>query len=354
MDNNSKLINTIIRFFVIGFLLAWCFILIRPFIIIILWAVVLAIALFPVFEWLKNRLGGRRKLSAIILALVGIGIILGPVSIIATVLFHNAQTIVDGIEAGTLVIPPPSPEIADLPVIGKPLNDIWQLASVNLKGLISQFHTPIVKFSKTLLLQATNVGLILLKFIISIIIAVILTLKAQSLNQEVKLFILRLAPVRGEEFMQLATITIRSVTRGVIGVAVIQTLLVAFGLILANIPAAGILTLLCLFLSIIQIGPGLIVLPAIIFAWSTMNPLVALLFTIWMIPAMLIDNLLKPILMGQGLPVPIVIILLGVIGGTLAHGILGLFVGPVILIVGYELVVAWINEDSEKNINVVG
>lgn len=345
MDNNSKLINTVIRFFVIGLLLTWCFILIRPFMIIILWAVIMAIALFPVFEWLKNRLGGRAKLSAIILALVGIGIILGPVSIIATILFHNAETIIDGIETGTFVISPPSPKIADLPLIGKPLNDIWQLASVNLKGLISQFNTQIIEFSKTLLLQATNLSLILLKFVVSIIIAVILTLKAESLKQGVKLFVLKLAPTRGEEFMQLATITIRSVTRGVIGVAVIQTLLIAFGLILAKIPAAGILTLVCLFLSIIQIGPGLIVLGSIVFAWSTMNPLGALLFTIWMIPATLIDNVLKPILMGQGLSVPIIVILLGVIGGTLAHGILGLFIGPVILILGYELVVAWINED---------
>jgi predicted PurR-regulated permease PerM len=307
---------------------------------------VLAIALFPVFEGLKNRLGGRRKLSAILLGLFGIGIILEPVSIIATILFHNAQTIVDGIETGTLVIPPPSPKIADLPLVGKPLNEIWQLASLNLKGLIGQFHTQIVAFSKTLLLQATNVGLILLKFIVSIIIAVILILKAQSLNQGITLFVLKLAPSRGEEFIQLATTTIRSVTRGVIGVAIIQTLLVAFGLILAKIPAAGILTLVSLFLSIIQIGPGLIVLPAIVFAWTTMNPFGALLFTIWMILATLIDNVLKPMLMGQGLPVPIVVILLGVIGGTIAHGILGLFVGPVILILGYELIVAWLKEDS--------
>ncbi|MBL1210576.1 AI-2E family transporter [Geminocystis sp. GBBB08] len=347
MKNNSKLINPIIQFFTIGFLLAWCFILIRPFIIIILWAVIMAIALFPVFEWLKNRLGGRAKLSAIILALVGIVIILGPVSIIATVLFHNAQNIVEGIDAGTLVIPPPPSEIADIPIIGKSLSELWRLASVNLKGLISQFHTQIVEFSKTLLLQATNISLILLKFIISIVIAVILTLKAKSLNQGVILFVSRLAPSRGEEFIQLATITIRSVTRGVIGVAVIQTLLVACGLILGKIPAAGILTLVCLFLSIIQIGPGLIVLGVIVFAWSTMNPFGALLFTIWMIGATLIDNILKPILMGQGLPVPIVIILLGVIGGTLAHGILGLFVGPVILILGYELILAWMKEDSE-------
>ncbi|MGI0483372.1 AI-2E family transporter [Geminocystis sp. CENA526] len=345
MQNNSQLINTIIRFFVIGLLLVWSFILIRPFIIIILWATVMAIALFPVFLKLKTLLGGKDKLSATILALVGIAIILGPVSIIATVLFHNAQTIIEGIETGTLAIPPPPSNIDDIPIIGKSLSNIWQLASVNLEGLISQFNAQIVKFSKTLLLQATNVSLILLKFIISIVIAVILTLNAQSLNQKVALFISRLAPTKGEEFIQLATITIRSVVRGVLGVAIIQTLLVAFGLIVAKIPGAGILTVLCLFLSIMQIGPGLIALGSIVFAWTTMNPLGALLFTAWMILATLIDNVLKPILMGKGLPVPIVVILLGVIGGTIAHGILGLFVGPVILILVYELIGAWLKEE---------
>ena len=154
----------------------------------------------------------------------------------------------------------------------------------------------------------------------------------------------------GEGFLDLATTTIRSVTRGIIGVAIIQTLMVGIGLILGKIPAAGLLTLLSLFLSIIQIGPGLIVFPAIIFAWSSMNVFAALLFTLWMISATLIDNILKPILMGQGLPVPIIVILIGVIGGTLAHGILGLFVGPVILILGYELIRAWINEDTETTL----
>lgn len=120
-------------------------------------------------------------------------------------MFHNAQTIVEGIDTGTLVIPPPSPDIADIPIIGKPLSELWQLASLNLEALISQFKTQIVEFSKTLLLQATNISLILLKFIISIVVAVILTLNAKSLNQGVTLFVLRLAPTRGEEFIQLAT-----------------------------------------------------------------------------------------------------------------------------------------------------
>jgi predicted PurR-regulated permease PerM len=187
----------------------------------------------------------------------------------------------------------------------------------------------------------------LTKFIISIIVAAVLIIYAKVLNKGLKQFLARLSPERGEEFVQLMANTIRSVTRGIIGVAIIQTLMIGIGLVVAGIPAAGILTLACLFLTIIQIGPGLIVLGTIIFAWSNMSFLTALLFTLWMVPATLVDNILKPILMGKGLPVPIVVILLGVIGGTLAHGIVGLFVGPVILILGYELTRAWMNEGNE-------
>ena len=350
MDGNLKLINSVIRLFVLGFLFTWCFILIRPFIIITLWGVVIAIAVFPAFLWLKNRIGGRSKLAAILLALLGMAIIIGPVSLIATVLLHNAHNLVDSITTGQLTIPPPPKNIASWPVIGQSLSNIWQRASVNLESLIHQFNPQILEFSKNLLVQATNAGLTLLKFIISIIIAVVLILNTEKLKRDTILVVSRLSPTMGEGFLDLATTTIRSVTRGIIGVAIIQTLMVGIGLILGKIPAAGLLTLLSLFLSIIQIGPGLIVFPAIIFAWSSMNVFAALLFTLWMISATLIDNILKPILMGQGLPVPIIVILIGVIGGTLAHGILGLFVGPVILILGYELIRAWINEDTETTL----
>ena len=350
MDSNSQVINFIIRLFLIGFWLAWCLILIRPFIVITLWGIVIVIAIFPVFIWLKNRIGGRSKLAATIIALLGIAIVIGPVSLVATVLLHNAHNLVDSITTGNLVVPLPPKDIASWPIIGQSLSNIWQRASVNLESLIRQFNPQILEFSKNLLIQATNAGLTLLKFIISIIIAVLLILNAEKLKRKLVLLVTKLAPNRGEGFLTLTTTTIRSVTRGIIGVAIIQTLMVSIGLVLAKIPAAGLLTLICLFLTIIQIGPGLIVFPAIIFAWSSMNIFAALLFTFWMIPATLVDNVLKPILMGQGLPVPIVVILVGVIGGTLAHGILGLFVGPVILILGYELISAWINADTGKTL----
>lgn len=347
MENSSKIVNFIIRLLVVGFLLGWCILLIRPFLLITIWSIILAIAAYPVFLWLKNRIGGRSNLAAALMAIGGIAIIIGPVSLIGSITLHNAQTLMESLEAGTFVVPPPPQDLASWPLVGETLNGIWQRASVNLDSVISQFKPQIKDFAKVFLVQVTNVSVTLLKFIISIIVAAVLIIYAKVLNKGLKQFLARLSPKRGDEFVQLMANTIRSVTRGIIGVAIIQTLMIGIGLVVAGIPAAGILTVACLFLTIIQIGPGLIVLGTIIFAWSNMSFLTALLFTLWMVPATLVDNILKPILMGKGLPVPIVVILLGVIGGTLAHGIVGLFVGPVILILGYELTRAWMNEGNE-------
>ncbi|MGB5770195.1 MAG: AI-2E family transporter [Crocosphaera sp.] len=350
MKNTFKvveIVDLIIRLFLIGLLLAWCFLLLRPFIGIILWGMILAIAIFPIFLWLKNLMGGRGKLAGTLITLLGVAIIIGPVSFIATVFVSNVQTFADGLASGNLVIPPPPEGIATWPVIGESVNRIWQSASVNLGTVLSQFRPQLEELAKNLLFIAANIGLVLLKFIVSIIIAGILIINAEGLNRRLSQVLLRLTPQQGQGFLQLATATIRGVTRGIIGVSVLQSLLIGIGFLVAGIPFAGLLALLCLLLAIIQIGPGLVVLPTIIFAWSTMGTVGALLFTLWMVPTTLIDNILKPILMSQGLPVPTIIILIGVLGGTLVHGILGLFIGPVVLSLGYELMVAWINQDSD-------
>jgi predicted PurR-regulated permease PerM len=263
----------------------------------------------------------------------------------ATVLVSNVQSFVDSVAAGTLVVPPPPESIATWPLIGEPLKNIWQEASVNFGDILSKFEPQLKELTKGLLLLTANTGLTILKFLLSMIIAAGLMLNVEGIKLGLTRLLTRLIPTQGQTFLQLAASTIRNVTRGIIGVSLLQTLLIGIGLIVAGIPGAGLLTLLCLFLTVIQIGPGLIVIGTLIFAWSTMNTLGASLFTVWMIPAMLVDNVLKPILMGAGLPVPILVIFMGVLGGTLAHGIIGLFVGPVILSLGYELVRAWINGD---------
>ena len=346
MTNNFKAIDLVIRISVLAFIGFWCFILLRPFIEVVLWGTILAIALDPIFLWLKARMGGRANLAVILITLVCIGIIVGPVSLMAKALADNIQNLAESMAAGTLVVPPPPEDIKNLPLLGKPLNNIWQLASVNFKEALKILEPQLKNLATNLLAIAANIGLALLQFLFSIIIAAALMLNTEVLKRKLTRLVTRLTPTQGQAFVTLASSTLRNVIRGVIGVSAIQTLLIGIGLIVAGIPAAGLLTLVCLMLTIIQIGPSLVVLPTLIFAWLKMNTLVALLLTIWMIPATLIDNFLKPILMARGLPVPMLVIFIGVFGGTLAHGIIGLFLGPVILALGYELMRAWINADS--------
>ncbi len=354
MGNNLKVIDLAIRLLVLGLLSAWCFVLLRPFIDIVLWAAILAIALFPIFLWLKARMGGRANLAATIITLLGIGIIVGPVSVMTTVFAQDALNLANSVTSGTLVVPPPPEGIITWPLIGEPLNEIWQEASVNFGNVVSKFEPQLKELTKGLLLFTANTGLNLLKFLVSVIIAAGFMLNAEGIQRGFTRLLARLTPTQSSAFIKLAASTVRNVSRGIIGVSLLQSLLIGIGLIVAGIPGAGLLALICLLLTIIQIGPGLVVLPTLIFAWSTwstMNTFGALLFTIWMIPATLIDNVLKPILMGAGLPVPMLVILIGVLGGTLTQGILGLFIGPVILSLGYELMKEWINsEPTTKSI----
>lgn len=346
MDSNGRNVDFLIRLGILGGLGVWCFLLLRPFVDIILWSTILAIAIFPIFESLKAGLRGRAKLAGALLILLGLGIIVGPVSVMATLSAGNAQALADQLKQGTLVIPAPPLELSTWPLIGQSAYDFWVKASSNLGSVLSQFKPQLKDIATKILLLAADTSLILVKFMVSIIIANILILNQASLKINLLRVMTRLSPTRGPAFLQLVAITIRSVTRGILGVAVIQTLLVGLGFIVAKIPVSGLLIPLCLLLTIVQIGPGIIILGTLVYAWITFSPLGALAYTLWMIPCLLVDNILKPILMARGLPVPMGVILIGVLGGTLTQGILGLFIGPVILSMGYELLKAWINETA--------
>ena len=349
-SDNFKIIDVIIRIAVLAFIGIWCFILLRPFIAVVLWGTILAVGFYPIFQWIKNRIGGRANLAATLIAIVSIGIIIGPVGLIAKSLAENAYNLAGSIAEGTLVVPPPPENLENIPLIGQSLHKIWELASVNLGEALKILEPQFKKLGSILLGIAANLGLAILQFIISIIIGIALMLNTNSLSRNIIRVFTRLTPSKGLAFVELASSTLRNVIRGVIGISAIQTLLIGIGMIVAGIPWAGILTLICLVLTIIQIGPGLVVLLTLIYAWTQMSTLVALLYTIYILPVTLIDNFLKPVLMARGLPVPMLVIFIGVFGGTLAHGIIGLFIGPVVLAFGYELLKAWINNDltSEK------
>jgi predicted PurR-regulated permease PerM len=338
----AAVIDIVIRLALLGLLAYWAGLLIAPFVILVVWAIILAVAVYPLYNWLRARLGGRGSLASLLVTLIGLAIILGPAVVLSSSLIDTAQTVSSGLRDGTLIIAPPPETVRDWPLIGDKIHGAWSHASNNLSGFINKYAATILAQSGAVAGSIAGIGGSVLGFAVSIIIAAFLYGRGPALAEAASHFAARIAERRGVEFVQLAGATIRNVSRGVIGISFLQATLAGIGLIVAGIPAAGLIALVVLVLGIIQIGPGLVLFPVIIWVWTAMDTMTALLFTIYMVPVALVDNVLKPIVMAKGLKTPMLVIFIGVIGGTLAHGLIGLFLGPIVLAVFYDLLIAWV------------
>jgi predicted PurR-regulated permease PerM len=188
------------------------------------------------------------------------------------------------------------------------------------------------------------VGLGLLEFLVSIIVAGFLFSPGPRLVSGLVMFFRRVLSDRGEEMVRLAGTTIRNVSRGVIGIALLQSMLAGVGFLVAGLPAAGIFAFLALLLGIVQIGPGILLIPIAAWSWTAMEMPGALIFTVYLILVSLVDNILKPIVVARGLNTPMLVTMIGVFGGTIAYGIVGLFFGPIVLSVAWALMEAWVKE----------
>jgi predicted PurR-regulated permease PerM len=340
----TSFIDVAIRLGALGLLLYWSLVLVRPFISIVIWSVVLTVALYPVFEWMAFRLRGRRRLAAILTTILSLLIIIGPVTWLALGLIESLRAISERLDFSTLTLPPPSKSLKEWPLIGDAVYQFWDLASTNIGAALAKLLPQLKPLGSSLLRTGADTGIGMVKFLASIIIAGFLFVPAPSLADAIKKLARRLNSARGEEFVIQAGATIRAVSRGVIGISVLQALLAGIGLMVAGIPQASLITFAVLICGIIQIGPSIVLIPVIIWSWTLMGTTSAVLFTAYMIPVNLIDNFLRPIIMGRGLKTPMPVILIGVIGGTLAYGITGLFLGPIVLALVWELLVAWIKE----------
>ncbi|MCV0428770.1 MAG: AI-2E family transporter [Roseibium sp.] len=348
---DAKVIDIAIRLGVLGLFAYFSLQLVAPFFLFLLWAVVLTVALYPVYDWLASKLGGRKALSATLVTLVCLAIVTGPVAVLVVSLVETLQTWYKAMAGGTFKLPTMPQKLADLPVVGSRIAELWDLASRSLEQFFVKVGPTLVPAGEKVLAMLASLSGSVLFFMVSIIVAGFLFVPGPALAAGAKRFADRIIAPRGAEFVDLSGATIRNVSRGVIGVAVIQGLLTGILLVAFSVPFAGVLTFVALILCIIQIGPALVIIPAIMWAWSSMAIAPALIFTVLMLPVMLIDNVLRPLLMSRGLDVPMLVILIGVFGGTLAFGLLGLFLGPVILSVFYELVMAWVNvgDETERN-----
>lgn len=331
-----------IRIGLVAALVAWCFTIVRPFIVPVAWATIIAVAVHPVHLRLRKALGGRSKLSAAILTLLGIALLVIPAWLLAGTVVEGAHGLAAGFKGGKLVIPAPPPSVAEWPIVGPAIADFWTGASQNLAQTLGRFEKQLMAFGAWLLSSAAGAGFAVLLSLVSLVIAGILLVNDQAGERAARVIGQRLAGERGVEFANLAGATVRSVAQGILGVALIQALLAALGFVAMGIPGAGLWALIGLLLCVVQIGLFPILIPILIYVFNTSEMLPAVLFTGYCGLVGLIDNVLKPLLLGRGVKVPTVVIFLGAIGGFLSSGIIGLFVGSVVLVLGYTLLLAWL------------
>jgi predicted PurR-regulated permease PerM len=337
-----------IRFGVLALLLYLSLNLVRPFLTIAIWSIVLTVALYPFYESVVKLVGGRRRLASVLLTLLSLLVVIGPATWLVLGLIDSIKTLSEHVDLSAVTLPPPPEAVKSWPLIGEQIYQSWSLASGNLQATLVKIAPHLKPIGTGLVKIAAGAGTGSIKLLIAIVIAGFLYTPAPSLAEAVRKFARRLSFDRGDEFVQLAGATIRAVSRGVIGISALQALLAGVGLIVAGIPGASLITSAVLILGIIQLGPSIVLIPVIIWSWTAMDTTAALLFTAYMIPVNLIDNALRPLVMGRGLGTPTVVILIGVIGGTISYGITGLFLGPIVLAVIWELLSAWIGESDEE------
>ncbi|KLV08689.1 AI-2E family transporter [Photobacterium ganghwense] len=338
----NNMVESAIRIGLLFVLVVWTYDIIKPFLIPVLWGAIIAVALMPVTKKLANWLNGKESLAATLLALLGVLVLIVPLILVMGSIYDGIIRLTEVFQAGEIRIPGPTDRIAAIPVIGDKLYSIWSLFSTNLEQAITNY-LPQIKTAVGAFAGILGSGVItVVMSVISLLIAAAFMANAESMSKAVKTVSIRIAGPKGEQWASLIAATIRSVLLGVVGVAFIQAILIGAAFFVFGIPAAGGLTLLVFILAIAQLPALIIVLPVIIYVFSYMDTTPATIFTVWVLLAGLSDNILKPMLMGRGVEIPMPVILIGAIGGMLVSGIIGLFVGAVVLAIWYELFTHWV------------
>jgi len=336
-------IEIFVRLGMIILILGWCLQIVAPFVGIVIWSLIIAIAADSPFDRLAARLGGRRNLTAMLVVVIAMLAFAVPTVMLSETLVSGAQSFASDLAAGEVEVPAPAASVKEWPIIGERVFETWQLASQNLGEAASRLRPQLEAISRWLLHAAGSAGAGILQLFASLVIAGVMLARSEGRQKAFHRFTSRIAgDVRGPEFAKLTNATIQSVVQGILGVALIQTLLAGLGFMVAGIPAAGLWALLVLVSAVVQLPVVLVMLAPIFIGFSSMGTTAAITFAVWCIFVSLVDNVLKPMLFGRGVEVPMLVIFLGAIGGMLSMGIVGLFLGAVVLALGYALFNAWL------------
>jgi predicted PurR-regulated permease PerM len=341
-DNFVQTAHTALRLGVLFVVLYWCYQILAPFLPFIIWGGIIAVATHPLHESLSARLGGRTKLSATLITLLGLVILTVPMVVLTESLVHSSMDLAAKLSEGSLHVPPPPDRVEALPIVGEQLHSTWSLAAENLSAALQRFGPQLKAFSGTLIATAGGAAGAFLQLFFSMIIAGVFLAAKEGSAAAVRSVMGWLVVERSSELLLLFETTIRSVAKGVLGVAIIEATLSAIGLVIADVPAAGLWTLLILILSIAQLPPLLPLIPLAAYVIATADPVSAIVFVIISAAVVLVDTILKPLLLGRGTDAPMLVILMGAIGGMIVAGIVGLFIGAVVLVLGWEIAQYWI------------
>ncbi len=342
----SRAIRATLRISFIALVFIFSYLILKPFLGLVLWGIIFAVGIFPLHKKFSRLLGNREKLSVVLITLVAVLIILLPVILFASSTAEGIGNFAAAVDEGTFKVPPPNAKVADWPLIGKSTYDLWYSASENLDQFIHKFKPQIKELIPKLSHMVTGLAGGILAFIISLIIGGAFMLIAEPGKKTADRVFHLLIGEKGNEFADLSIATIRSVVQGVLGIAVIQTVFLSIGMFMIDLPAAGIVSVIILIVAIIQLPPMLVMIPVIIYVFSFANTTPAIIFTIWSIFWAAADTFLKPLLLGKGVDIPMLVILLGAIGGMILGGPVGLFVGSVALALAYKIFQAMLDEDQ--------
>ena len=341
----SPLLDVLIRAGLILAMTMLCYRVLSSFLTLMVWALILAVTLYPLHQSLASKIGGKQGLAATLLVVVGAVLIVVPTALLMSSLGDSVQQLVHDVQNNTLQIPAPRPGVEAWPVVGKKLHDVWSKAHADLPALVQSMQPKIGELAKTALGFVASIGGGLLQFLASFIIAGIIMAFGQSGSRGSRAIFERLVgTARGSEFASLSTATIRAVAQGVIGVAFIQAIIVGLALLVTGVPWAGVLAVIVLVLGIAQVPALLATLPAIVYIWSSgaYSTAAAIASTVVLVLSGMADNVLKPLMLGRGVEAPMPVILLGALGGMATAGILGMFVGATLLTLGYQIFMGWV------------
>jgi predicted PurR-regulated permease PerM len=351
-NSNISIYDTTIRLFIMLLIIAWCLMIMYPFVSIILWSLILALAMYPAHTKLSKKLGGKPKLASVIIILAILIVVMIPTWFLISSLVDEFKVLKASYDSGALTIPPPSEKVKEWPVIGNKLYDTWVTASGDIEQLLVKYKDQLIQYGTALAKGIFSAVSGIVQIMIAFVIAGIL-LSIGGTTEWVLKFFRKVSGSRGDEFADMILKTVSSVVNGILGESLVMALLNGTVFLLAGVPFAGIWTFLVFIFAVLQIPVVCITIPIVIYLFFVKSLAAAILWTILLLLVSLSDNFLTPLMLGKGAPVPMVVIFVGVIGGFAVFGFIGLFTGAIVLSLGYKLFIEWINSGKNDDLNDV-